>query len=97
MGFLRKAIIISTGGVAPIKANSKKERTAKAAEKQLRIQRQMLRQQQAAAAAVRPASPPRPVQPPAISQEIERLHDQHARGLLTDAELAAAKAKVLGR
>lgn len=46
MGFLRKLTIISTGGLAPIKAESFKERTAKAAEKQLRLQ-----QQTAAAAA----------------------------------------------
>jgi hypothetical protein len=31
MGFLRKTILIGSGGLAPIKANSKKERTAKAA------------------------------------------------------------------
>lgn len=37
MGFLRKSIIIGTGGLAPIKANSYRERTAKATEKQLKL------------------------------------------------------------
>lgn len=57
MGFLRKTLLISTGGLAPVKANSKKERTAKAAEKQVRLQRQMLKQQQAALNAQLAASP----------------------------------------
>lgn len=51
MGFMRKALFLGTGGLsgaAGIKANSKKERTAKAAEKQLRLQKQMLKAQQAA-------------------------------------------------
>jgi large subunit ribosomal protein L7/L12 len=47
MGFLRKTILIGTGGLAPIKANSYRERTAKAAEKQVKL----LSQQQAAAPA----------------------------------------------
>lgn len=46
MGFLRKTIIIGSGGLAPIKANSKKERIAKASEKQVRLQQQALRLQQ---------------------------------------------------
>jgi hypothetical protein len=48
MGFTRKALFLGTGGLSGlfIKANSKKERTAKAAEKQLQLQRQMMRQQQ---------------------------------------------------
>jgi Short C-terminal domain len=47
MGFMRKALFLGTGGASGmvIKANSKKERTAKAAEKQIRLQKQMLNQQ----------------------------------------------------
>jgi hypothetical protein len=44
MGFVRKALFLGTGGlsgVAGVRANSKKERTAKAAEKQVRLQRQV--------------------------------------------------------
>ena len=33
MGFIRKALIIGTGGLAPVKSNSAKERTAKATER----------------------------------------------------------------
>jgi hypothetical protein len=45
MGFLRKSLIIGTGGAAGlfVKPNSKKERMANAAEKQLRLQKQMLK------------------------------------------------------
>lgn len=46
MGFLRKGLFVATGGLsgaAGIKANSKKERTAKALEKQLRLQKQQMR------------------------------------------------------
>jgi ribosomal protein L7/L12 len=46
MGFLRKTIIIGTGGLAPIKSQSYRERTAKAAEKQVKLQQQLARQQQ---------------------------------------------------
>jgi hypothetical protein len=44
MGFMRKALFLGTGGVSGlgVRANSKKERTAKAAEKQVRLQKQML-------------------------------------------------------
>lgn len=52
MGFLRKTLFLGTGGLsgaAGIKANSKTERAAKAAEKQVRIQKQMLKLQQQAA------------------------------------------------
>ena len=48
MGFLRKAAFVSTGGMSGlvIKANSKKERTAKAMEKQVKLQKQAVRAQQ---------------------------------------------------
>jgi ribosomal protein L7/L12 len=46
MGFLRKTIILGTGGLAPIKSQSYRERTAKAGEKQLKVQQQLARQQQ---------------------------------------------------
>jgi DNA-directed RNA polymerase subunit RPC12/RpoP len=51
MGFLRKTVLISTGGLAPIRANSKKDRIAKAAEKQVRLQQRALRQQPTAVGA----------------------------------------------
>jgi len=47
MGLLRKATFVATGGASGlvIKANSKKERTAKALEKQLALQRQAMKVQ----------------------------------------------------
>lgn len=60
MGFMRKALFLGTGGLsgaAGIKANSKKERTAKAAEKQLRLQKQVLKAQQAGAKQATTARP----------------------------------------
>ena len=52
MGLIRWAAIIGTGGLAPVKANSAKERTAKAAEASVLLER---RQRHAAAAAPAPA------------------------------------------
>lgn len=43
MGLMRKLLLVSTAGVAPVKAESYKERSAKAAEKQLRLQQQAAR------------------------------------------------------
>jgi hypothetical protein len=87
MGFMRKALFVYTGGLSgvAVKANSKKERTAKAAEKQVRLQRQAMR---SAPVATRPA-------PAIVTGEIERLAALHASGALTDTEFADAKAKVL--
>lgn len=87
MGFMRKALFVYTGGLSgvAVKANSKKERTAKAAEKQLRLQQQAARTVRAA-----PSPPPR-----STVGEIERLAVLHTSGALTDAEFADAKAKIL--
>jgi hypothetical protein len=54
MGFLRKTIIIGTGGLAPIKSRSYAERSAKAMEKMARLQEQQM--------AGIPAAPGRPAQ-----------------------------------
>jgi hypothetical protein len=50
MGLLRWAAIIGTGGLAPVKGTAPRERTAKAAEKQARLQEQALRGGQGATA-----------------------------------------------
>ena len=48
MGFTRKMFIVSTGGLgrAVVNPNSKKARTAKATEKQLKLQKQALKAEQ---------------------------------------------------
>jgi hypothetical protein len=69
VGFLRKSLIIGTGGAAGmfVKPNSKKERIANAAEKQLRLQTEMLKASQQprpkAARASRKRTPPTPAAP----------------------------------
>jgi hypothetical protein len=96
MGFMRKALFVGTGGLsgmAGVRANSKKERTAKAAEKQVRLQKQ-----------TRVARPTRTTSTVArtvrsgdhTASELERLAALHGRGALTDAEFSAAKGKLLG-
>jgi ssDNA-binding Zn-finger/Zn-ribbon topoisomerase 1 len=40
MGFLRKTLLLGTAGLAPVNPNSKKDRAAKASEKQLRLMKQ---------------------------------------------------------
>lgn len=50
MGFLRKSLIIGTGGLAPIKARSYRERTAKATEELAKLQNEQLRLQRQQAA-----------------------------------------------
>lgn len=114
MGFMRKALFVSTGGlsgVAGVKANSKKERTAKAAEKQLRIQKQQLRAAKIAArsqtsshqqpqptrvtSAVSTSQNPAATNP-SLATELERLAALHETGALSNEEFAAAKGRLLG-
>jgi hypothetical protein len=95
MGLMRKALFVGTGGLsgmAGVRANSKKERTAKAAEKQVRLQGQ-----------TRVARPTRTTSTTQAARrhddtasELERIAALHGQGALTDAEFAAAKAKILG-
>lgn len=49
MGFMRKTLFVATGGLSGlvVRANSKKERTAKAVEKQARLQQQLAAQRNA--------------------------------------------------
>jgi hypothetical protein len=108
MGFIRKALFVATGGLSGLvfKDNSTKERTAKAAEKQVRPQKQTKRaaRRPTAKAARRPTSRaartstvPKPVGAGnGTTNELERLADLHRRGALTSEEFAAAKAKILG-
>jgi hypothetical protein len=45
MGFMRKALFLGTGGASGlvVKSNSKKERSAKALEKQVKLQKELLK------------------------------------------------------
>ncbi|MGA2471779.1 MAG: SHOCT domain-containing protein [Solirubrobacteraceae bacterium] len=79
---MRWAVVLGTGGLAPVRTKSAKQRTAAAAEKQVRLQKQALR------SATRPAAS-------STASELERLAALHARGALSDQEFVAAKAKLL--
>lgn len=141
MGYLRKGLFLGTGGmsrVIGIRTNSKKERTAKATEKQFRLQRKMANPPRARAVAVRQDPSLRTttfaeekerqkeriaakadeelrvlreqmetafggnskdslVAPSAfVADELSKLADLRDRGVLTDEEFAAQKAKLLG-
>lgn len=123
VGFLRKTIIVGTGGLAPIRSRSYAERTAKAMEKTARLQEQQaagaarvnVKCPKCSAALVSPvgnnikcpkcgfrmrvwATAPAASQPAATDTagELQRLAALHASGALTDAEFAAAKAKIIG-
>jgi hypothetical protein len=114
MGFMRKALFVATGGLSGLvfKDNSKKERTAKAAEQHVLPQKQtkVTRPKPQAARRPKPRAARRPkpqaARTSAVAQtvgsgngttnELERLADLHGRGALTAGEFAAAKAKILG-
>jgi len=107
MGFMRKALLIATGGLSGLvfKDNSKMKRTATAAEKQVRPKKQtkITRPKPQAARRPKPQAARRPKRQAArtstvngTAKELERLADLQGRGALTDEEFAAAKAKILG-
>lgn len=86
MGFIRKATIVLTGGSAAlaIKANSKKERTAKALEQQNRL----LAQQPKPESRVGPANF-------SVAEDLRALAQLRDDGVLSDAEFEQQKAALL--
>lgn len=102
MGFLRKAAFLGTGGMSGlvVHANSKKERAAKAAEKQLRLQRQQARLEaqaaKRAAANPPPAAPTPAVTTPLIADELRKLAELRDIGIISPAEFDTQKQKLLG-
>lgn len=106
MSFLRKATFVATGGASGMvfKANSKKERTAKAMEKQVRLQKQQMRLQRPARTdGMVPAmtwspSPPPPVSqvaPWSLADELTKLAALREQGILTDEEFDEQKHRLL--
>lgn len=104
MGFIRKATFIGTGGVSGlfIKANSKKERTAKATEKQLRLQKKQFEVEKALLQeSTRTGSQLTGGQPPIspgfnLTTELERLADLRRKGDLSNNEFEVAKKRLIG-
>jgi hypothetical protein len=98
MGLMRKALFIATGGLSGLvfKDTSKKERTVKAAGKQVRP-RKRTKATRPKPRATRTSTVARTVgSGNGTTNELERLVRLHGRGALTDGEFAAAKAKILG-
>jgi hypothetical protein len=101
MGFLRKGLFVATGGLsgaAGVKANSKKERTAKALEKQNRVaQRDGRSGGLLGTVAAQKTTKPLPAEVSTVTlvDELAKAGTLHQQGLLTDNEFAAIKARLL--
>lgn len=104
--FIRKALFVATGGLSGrvFKDNSEKERTVKAAAKQVRPRNKTKAKRPKPQAARRPK--PQAARTSTVAHavgagngtadELERLADLRGRGALTNEEFAAAKARILG-
>jgi hypothetical protein len=97
MSFFRKATFVATGGASGmvIKANSKKERTAKAMEDQVRLQKQQIELQRPARTgdaipAMMGSSPPVP-----LADELAKLAALREQGILTNEEFDEQKHRLL--
>jgi hypothetical protein len=103
MSFFRKATFVATGGASGmvIKANSKKERTAKAMEDQVRLQKQQIELQRPARTgdaipAMMGSSPPVPqVAPWSLADELAKLAALREQGILTNEEFDEQKHRLL--
>jgi hypothetical protein len=101
MGLIRKTMSLGTAGLVDFRSD--KERTAaytKAAKKEARKQTQLM-QQQAAARALdarrgRRADAAEPAAPGSLADELAKLAALRDSGVLTEAEFAAQKARLLG-
>lgn len=88
----------ATAGAVNRHQQSKAEQQAEQQqyEAQQQAQQQQLYAQQAAAAQAAQAAPPAAAGGNDLLAQIEQLGQLHANGVLSDAEFAAAKAKLLG-
>jgi hypothetical protein len=106
IGFMQKALFVATGGLSGLvfRDDSKKERTAKAAQKRMRPERRPK------ATPPKPRAARRPKQRAArtstaaktigsangTANALERIAKLHRQGALSIEEFAAAKARILG-
>jgi hypothetical protein len=97
MGFLRKATFVATGGASGLvlKANSKKERAARAAEQQAKIMKRAANDDdtQYLQPIVHDDDPG--VVKLSLSAELANLAELRDQGILSEEEFAACKAKLL--
>jgi hypothetical protein len=103
LGIIRKALFIMTGGLSGLvfKEDSVKARTARPAEKPAQAKATQAKAtrakpQKARRAKAKATRKSTAASPSGTAKEIERLAKLSGEGLLTDAEFAAAKAKILG-
>lgn len=91
MGFLRKSTFVLTGGTSGLvlKANSKKERTARAAEEQAALLRRLSDNNSTT------ELEDEGVFHLTLSDELRNLGELHAEGILSDDEFADAKRQLL--
>ncbi len=99
----RTAVVTGTANAMGNRAAAKRAEQAQQVQAQQAWQQQQAEQayaaqQQAAQQQAAPAAPPAPAAPAGVdlTAELTKLADLHTKGLLTDAEFAAAKAKLLG-
>lgn len=97
MGFLRKTTFVLTGGTSGLvfKANSKKERTARAAEEQTKILSRLVAQSDDTMV-IEEVDEEEGVFHLTLSDELRNLGELHAEGILSDDEFADAKRQLLG-
>lgn len=77
MGFLRKGLFVATGGLSgvAVKANSKKERTAKALEQQNKLLKEQAKLQKQLARGTQPAVKRSATKAPLQQATLGTLHD----------------------
>jgi len=91
----RTAVI---AGTATATSNAVNRRQAAKAQEQAEAQAYEQQQYAAAQPPPPPAAPPAPAEPPPsdLTEQLAKLGELHSQGILSDAEFAAAKQRLLG-
>ncbi len=97
-GVARTAAVAGTASAVSGRVHHRQNEKYAAREQAAYDQQQAAYNQGVAAAAAQPPPPPAPTAPAGgdTMAQLEKLADMKAKGLLTDDEFAAAKAKLLG-
>ncbi len=95
-GVARTAVIAGTASAVSGRVQRRQAEKFADRDAQIYADRQQAYQQQVAAQAPPPAAAPAAAPAASMTDELARLADMKAQGLLTDEEFAAAKAQLLG-
>ncbi|MCC7078571.1 MAG: SHOCT domain-containing protein [Acidimicrobiia bacterium] len=95
-GVARTAVIAGTASAVSGRVQRRQAEKFADRDAQIYADRQQADQQQVAAQAPPPAAAPAAAPAASMTDELARLADMKAQGLLTDEEFAAAKAQLLG-